>query len=41
VIALLDTRTFLWAAMQLGRLPARVRKAIEDLSNQILLSTVW
>lgn len=40
MIALLDTHSFLWAAMQPDQLSAKMRKAIADPANQINLSTV-
>lgn len=40
MIALLDTHSFLWAAMAPERLSAKMRKAIADPANQISLSTV-
>ena len=40
MIALLDTHSFLWAAMEPQRLSAKMRKTIADPANQINLSTV-
>ena len=40
---LLDTHTFLWAASAPEKLPAKVRKIIEDASNDVFVSklTFW
>jgi len=35
---LLDTHTFLWAASAPEKLPAKVRKIIEDASNNVFVS---
>ena len=35
---LLDTHTFLWAASAPEKLPAKVRKIIEDASNDVFVS---
>ena len=40
MIALLDTHSFLWAAMEPQRLSAKMRKTIADPANQINLSSV-
>jgi PIN domain nuclease of toxin-antitoxin system len=40
VIALLDTRSFLWAAMAPDRLSAKARDLISDPANAMHLSTV-
>lgn len=40
MIALLDTHSFLWAAMEPERLSAKMRKSIADPANRINLSTV-
>lgn len=40
MIALLDTHSFLWAAIEPDQLSAKMRKAIADPANQINLSTV-
>jgi PIN domain nuclease of toxin-antitoxin system len=40
VIALLDTHTFLWAAITPEKLSGKVRDLIEDQENEIHLSTV-
>jgi PIN domain nuclease of toxin-antitoxin system len=40
MIALLDTHSFLWAAIDPQRLSAKARKAITDSANQVFVSTV-
>jgi PIN domain nuclease of toxin-antitoxin system len=40
VIALLDTHTFLWAAVDPGKLSVTARTAIENPDNTVYLSTV-
>lgn len=40
MIALLDTHSFLWAAIEPEKLSAKARKTIADPANEIYLSTV-
>ncbi|MGI8896653.1 MAG: type II toxin-antitoxin system VapC family toxin [Casimicrobiaceae bacterium] len=40
MIALLDTHSFLWAAIEPRKLSARARAAIENSANEIHVSTV-
>jgi PIN domain nuclease of toxin-antitoxin system len=40
MIALLDTHSFLWAVIEPQRLSVKVREAITDSTNQVLISTV-
>lgn len=40
MIALLDTHSFLWAAIEPARLTEKVRKVIVDPNNEICLSTI-
>jgi PIN domain nuclease of toxin-antitoxin system len=40
VIALLDTHTFLWAAIEPSKLSAKVRQAIANPEHELFLSTV-
>jgi PIN domain nuclease of toxin-antitoxin system len=40
MIALLDTHSFLWAAIEPEKLSAKMRKTIADPANEIYLSTV-
>jgi PIN domain nuclease of toxin-antitoxin system len=40
MIALLDTHSFLWAAIEPQRLSPKARKAITDSANQVFVSTV-